>query len=173
MGEGTLRALGALEFLTQDADPSGTTRVDACNGFNELSRLAIMWTVRHRWPAEVKFTFNCYRHWAQLLLCQLGEQPVTILSKEGVTQGDSLSMVLCGITLVPLTEELRAADPGLLLPFYADDSAFAGSSRCSAPLVKLLMKRGPDRGYFPEPAKSLFILDTLGQEAAEKTEFAV
>ena len=34
------------------------------------------------------------------------------------------------------------------------------------------MKRGPDRGYFPEPAKSLFISDTLGQEAAAKREFA-
>ena len=34
------------------------------------------------------------------------------------------------------------------------------------------MKRGPDRGYFPEPAKSLFISDTLGEEEAEKREFA-
>ena len=33
------------------------------------------------------------------------------------------------------------------------------------------MKRGPDRGYFPEPAKSLFISDTSGQEAAAKQEF--
>ena len=46
-GDGTLRALGALEFLTQEAEPSGTTIVDACTGFNELSRLAMMWTVRH------------------------------------------------------------------------------------------------------------------------------
>ena len=34
------------------------------------------------------------------------------------------------------------------------------------------MKRGPYRGYFPKPAKSLFILDTLGQEAGAKREFA-
>ena len=34
------------------------------------------------------------------------------------------------------------------------------------------MKRGPDWGYFPEPAKSLFISDIPGQEAAEKIEFA-
>ena len=33
------------------------------------------------------------------------------------------------------------------------------------------MKRGPDRGYLPNPAKSLFILDTPGQEAAAKREF--
>ena len=35
------------------------------------------------------------------------------------------------------------------------------------------MKRGPDRGYFPDPAKALFILDTPGQEEAERIEFAV
>ena len=34
------------------------------------------------------------------------------------------------------------------------------------------MNRGPDRGYFPEPAKSLFISDTPGQEEATKREFS-
>ena len=34
------------------------------------------------------------------------------------------------------------------------------------------MKRWPDQGYFPEPAKSLFISDTPGQEKAAKLEFA-
>ena len=34
------------------------------------------------------------------------------------------------------------------------------------------MRRGPDRGYFSEPAKSLFISDTPGQEEAAKREFA-
>ena len=77
-------------------------------------------------------------------------------------------MVLYMITLVPLVEELRAADLGLLSPFYADDAAFYGLARRSAQLLKLLMKRGPDQGYFPEPAKSLFILDTPGQEEAVK-----
>ena len=50
-GAGTQRALEALEFPTQDAEPIVTTLVDACNGFNELSRLAMLWTVRHHWPA--------------------------------------------------------------------------------------------------------------------------
>ena len=84
---GTQRALEALEFLTQDAEPSGTTLVDARNGFNELSRLAMLWTVWHCWPSGARFAFNSYKHWAQLLLRQPGEPPVTILSREGVTQG--------------------------------------------------------------------------------------
>ena len=61
-GGGTQRALGALEFLTQEAQPSGTTLVYARNGFNKLSRLAMLWTVQHRWLAGARFTFNCYRH---------------------------------------------------------------------------------------------------------------
>ena len=57
-GGGTQRALGALDFLTQEAEPSGTILVDARNGFNELSRLTMLWTLRHRWPAGVRFAFN-------------------------------------------------------------------------------------------------------------------
>ena len=34
------------------------------------------------------------------------------------------------------------------------------------------MKRGLDRGYFPEPAKYLFISDIPGQEEAAKREFS-
>ena len=86
----------------------------------------MLWTVRHCCPVGVRFALNCYRHWLQLLLCQTGEPSVKILSIEGVTQGDPLSMVLYGITLVPLAEELRAADTGILSPFYADDAAFEG-----------------------------------------------
>ena len=160
--EGTQRALGALELLTQDAEPSGTMLVDACNGFTELSRLEMLWTVWHRWPAGARFAFNCYRHWAQLLLRQPGEPPVTILSREEITQGDPLSMVLYDTTLTPLAKEPRAADQGLLLPFYVDDAAFGGLALRSAHLIKLLMKRGPDWGYLPEPYKSLFISDTPG-----------
>ena len=34
------------------------------------------------------------------------------------------------------------------------------------------MRKGPDQGYFSDPAKSLFISDTLGQEEAAKRDFA-
>ena len=72
-------------------------------------------------------------------------------------------MVLYGIILVPLAEELRAAGQGILSPFDADNALFDDLARRSAQLLKLLMKRGPDRGYFPEPTKSSFISDTPGQ----------
>ena len=93
-GDGTQRSLGDLEFLTKDAEPSGTTLVDARNRFNKLSRLAMLWTARHCWLAGARFTFDLYRHWAQLLLRHPVEPPVTILSREGGAQGDTLSMAL-------------------------------------------------------------------------------
>ena len=80
-------------------------------------------------------------------------------------------MLLYRINLVPLTKELRAADLGLLSPFYADDTALDGLARQSTQLLKLLMGKGPDQGYFPKPSKSLFILDTPGQEEAARREF--
>ena len=100
-GDGTQRAQGALEFLTEEADPRGTILVDAHNGFNKLRRLAMPWTGWHRLPSGARFAFNCYRHCAKILLRQPGEPPVTILSREGINQGDPLSMVLYGITLFP------------------------------------------------------------------------
>ena len=98
-----VRIVGVFyQFLTQEAEPSGTTLVDARNGFNELSRLAMLWTVQHLCPAGARFAFNFYWHWAQLLLHQPGGLPVTILNREGVTQGDPLSMFMYRIVLVPL-----------------------------------------------------------------------
>ena len=65
---GGLLALKSTGILNQDADPGGTTLIDACNGFNELSCLAMIWTVHHRCPAGASFALNCYRYWAQILL---------------------------------------------------------------------------------------------------------
>ena len=55
-------------------------------------------------------------------------------------------MVLYGVTLVPLVEELWEADPGILTPLYVDDATFEGLSRRSAQMLKLLMKRVRTRG---------------------------
>uniref|UniRef100_A0A7S3DM41 Uncharacterized protein n=1 Tax=Entomoneis paludosa TaxID=265537 RepID=A0A7S3DM41_9STRA len=77
-----------------DHDPLVRLTLDARNGFNELSRKAMLWTVRHKWAVGAWFALNCYRHQAQLILRRKGRPCYTILSEEGVTQGDPLSMTL-------------------------------------------------------------------------------
>ena len=105
---------------------------------------------------------NYYMHWEKLLIRQPGEPPVTILIREGVNQGYPILVILYVITIVSLAEKLWTMYPGRLSPFYADDAAFDESERRSLQILKKLMERGLERGYFPNPVKSLFILDILG-----------
>jgi hypothetical protein len=140
------------------AEASAVLLVDATNGFNELGRKAMLWTVRHRWANGARFSFNCYRHSAQLLMRRRGGDCEIILSREGVTQGDPLSMVLYGLALTPLAETLRARVPTVAQPWYADDAAMAGSVDGIAEAQRLLLELGPRRGYFPEPDKSILIV---------------
>ena len=57
---GGLLALEDTWLLTQESDQDGMTFVDFCDGFNELSRLVMLSTVRNRCPAGKRFVFNCY-----------------------------------------------------------------------------------------------------------------
>ena len=121
----------------------------------------MMWTVRHCWPAGARFAFNCYRHWAQLLPPHNSE----------LIGGNSGRPPFYGTIQYHPRPPCRGAKSGgfgLLSLSYAIDAAFDDSAQRSAQLLKLLIKRGPDREYFPEIAKSLFILDTPVQEATVK-----
>ena len=151
-----LTAIAAEAGLTEP-EANAILLVDAANGFNELGRKAMLWTVRHRWANGARFAFNCYRHSAQLIMRRRGQDCTIILSREGVTQGDPLSMILYGLSLTPLSEALRAAVPEVVQPWYADDVAMAGPVTGIAKAQRLLNLWGPQRGYYPEPEKSVLI----------------
>jgi hypothetical protein len=76
------------------------------NSFNEQSCKAMLWTVHHWWLNSSRFTFNCYRHAAQLILWQPHSKPCSILlSREGITQEDLLAMVLY---VTPMVEAIHS-----------------------------------------------------------------
>ena len=54
-------------------------------------------------------------------------------------------------------EELRAADPALLVPFYADNDVFGGLVDWSVRLLTLLLEQVPAVEYLLDPKKSLLI----------------
>jgi len=103
--------------------------------------------------------------------------PADILySKEGVTQGDPLSMILYGIALLPLAETLKKALPSTTQPWYADDACAMGRAHQLNKFMTLLQRHGPPRGYFPEPRKSIVICRTAAEqtrltELLQKFEF--
>jgi hypothetical protein len=82
----------------------------------------MLWAVRHEWPPGGKFAFNCYKHWAVLVLRGNDGQAIFIFSKEGVTQGDPLSMFAYRIGILPLIPQLKAEIPQVEQPWYADDA---------------------------------------------------
>ena len=86
-------------------DQWGILLVDAANAFNMVNRKAMLWTVRHKWPSGARFAFNCYSHAGHIVLRGAFEW---LLSREGVTQGDPLSMVIYGLALLPLVERLES-----------------------------------------------------------------
>ena len=108
--------------------------VDAANNFNMLSRLSMLWTMRHCCRKLSRFAFNCYRRDVRLVCRRPGREALIILSKEGVTQGTPLSMALYGIVLLPLAEILQEEFPSVMQPWYADNDAMNGSTSEVAPV---------------------------------------
>jgi hypothetical protein len=58
---------------------------------------------------------------------------------------------------VPLAATLRQAHPEVVQAWYADDGQLQGRSPRVAAAMIFLQRLGPERGYFPEPAKSIFV----------------
>ena len=125
--EGAVHAVRAMWNGTEENEEWGFLLVDAANAFNAGNRTAILWTVRHLWPSGARFAFNCYRHWSQLMIRSGdGYEGHWMMSKEGVTQGDPLSMILYGLGMLPLTMKLKNAVPECIQPWYADDAGAGG-----------------------------------------------
>ena len=88
----------------------------------------MLWAVRHKWPSGAHFTFNCYCHWATLVVRDTGDRSGHFLHiKEGVTQGDPLAMILYGIGVLPLIRVLRNTQPQVTQHWYADDAGAGGT----------------------------------------------
>ena len=124
--EGGIHAAREAWKENEDDEEWGFLLVDARNAFNEGNRIAFLWTIRHLWPSGARFVFNCYKHWS-LLIMRGEDGAITILhSKEGVTQGDPLAMVVYGVGMLPLTHSLRRQTEELMQLWYADDAAAGG-----------------------------------------------
>ncbi len=157
-------------LATADAidDPVVTILVDASNGFNELNRGAMLRTVRYLWPKGAKFAFNWYKRQSRLYLRHRDSHDSTIiLSREGVTQGDPLSMVLFGLAVTPLGNHLRSTHPNILQLWYADDFGLKGRASKARKVLEDVCSLGRSIGFFVEPTKSIAICPEPQQPAAK------
>ena len=148
----------------------GFLLIDAQNEFNEENRTAMIWAVRHEWPSGKQFTFSCYRHLATLVERDTGEGSGHFLySKEGVTQGDPLTIIAYGIGVLPLIRELWETHPHVKQLWYADEAGAGGKFTHILSHLRDLQARVPPRGYFPEQTKSILVV--APRNVAQEEEF--
>ena len=66
--EGGVHAVRLLWQQHAQEEDWGFLLIDMHNVFNENNRTAMLWAVRNEWPSGARFIFNCYRHWATLMI---------------------------------------------------------------------------------------------------------
>ena len=164
--EGGIHAARQAWTDNEEDEEWGFLLVDARNAFNEGNRSAFLWTIRHLWPSGARFTYNCYKHWTMLVLRGEDGAIIILYSKEGVTQGDPLAMIVYGVGMLPLTRYLKMKIRELLHLWYADDAAAGGKFDYIMNYYNLLCAEGPGRGYFPEPTKSILVVKPQSVERA-------
>ena len=87
-----------------------------------------MWTVLHLWPTGAHFLLNYYFHWSSIFFLRNRNGTASFMhSKEGVTQGDPLEMIVYRIGILPLINNLRWEIPDFTHTWYAGNTRALGT----------------------------------------------
>ena len=80
---------------------------DVARGFNKRSKLALLWKVAHTCPAALRFYFNFYRQFSQLIVRVTTDRtPHIILINKGVPQGNPMDMPLYSLSMTILDGQI-------------------------------------------------------------------
>ena len=77
-------------------------------------------------------------------------------------------MISYVIRVLPLIRELRGAHPRATQPYYTDDAGAGGEFTNILEHLRDLQARGLDRGYYPEPTKSILVVAPGNVSRAEE-----
>ena len=78
--------------------------------------------------------------------------------KKEVTQGDPLAMIIYGLGIRPLIQDLRTDHPIVNQPWYDNDSRVIGTFSGIRRHLNGLMVRGTRWVFFLEPTKSILVI---------------
>ena len=153
--EGAIHAINDI-FNEHGDEGWGVLMVDASNAFNSVNRIAALLNSRILWPRCSRFIFNTYRGWAPLVMTNSN---TLLYSKEGVTQGDPLSMFIYAVGTLPLIRSLHHPERRIQV-WYADDASAGAALEELKEWLSDLMRLGPSYGYYPEPKKSVLVVSS-------------
>ena len=148
---GSEAAIHALRELFERPETEAIILVDASNAFNNLNRQVALRNIQYQCPAISTMLTNCYRSHASLFV---GGQE--LLSMEGTTQGDPLSMAMFALASIPLINAIQTKESTQV--WLADDSNAAGSLLAVRQWWDKLTTHGPKYGYFPKAVKTAVLV---------------
>lgn len=163
---GAEAAIHAMTELFDEEQCHGILLVDATNAFNALNRQVMLHNIRVLCPSVAAVVINFYRSPTSLFVH--GEE---LLSLEGTTQGDPLSMSIYAISVVPIISSLVVDHPNAQQVWFADDSAAGGALFALFQWWQSLCELGPQYGYHPNASKTWLVVKPDHLEAAS-TAFA-
>ena len=131
------------------SDPSveGVLMGDARNAFDSLNRAVMFRNLQVHCPSLAVSAINFYRSKAELFV---GEE--TILSQEGTTKGDPLSMAIYAFSTLRLLSKI--SQENLNQTWFADDACGGASIQALHKWWTELSDKGPKFGCHVYPPKS-------------------
>ena len=140
-----------MKDLLESEETEGVLLVDAKNAFNCLNRDAAIWNINVLCPALGPVVANTYRSSIDMFIG--GEK---ILSTEGTTQGDPLSMAIYSVAITPLIR--RVKQDGAKQIWFADDATSGGKLDRLLAWWNSLCQYGPMYGYFVNSNKTWLVV---------------
>ena len=151
---GAEAAIHAMKTIFEKDDTEGVILVDASNAFNSLNRHAALHNIQILCPNFATILINTYRLPTRLII--LGAK--YILSTEGTTQGDNLSMSFYALGTSPLLDALKITCPNTSQVCLADDITGAGTLIGLRKWWDNVVNEGNKFGYYVNESKSWLIL---------------
>ena len=156
--DGCVAAVHSMKIIFENDCTQAALLVDAQNAFNLLNRRVALWNIHQICPSIATILTNIYREDASLFV-----QDETILSQEGVMQGDPMAMAMFALGIAPLIKELQ----GIHQIWFADDAAAGGSLDELHHWWTKLIEIGPRYGYYPNPGKTWLLVKEEGHMEAQ------
>ena len=146
-------AVHAVRTLFQDESTDAAILVDASNAFNRLNRQVALRNFPTTCPALATVVTNLYREDSNLFID--GE---TLLSREGVTQGDPLAMAIYAVAIMPLIWRLQEGSEERHQVWFADDASANGALNSLRSWWDGIVEVGPTYSYYANPSKTVLIV---------------
>lgn len=152
-------AIHAMREVYSHGECEAALLVDATNAFNSINRKLMLHHIKIKCPPLSKYVENTYGEPCDMHIHSANKTSGTVIkSLEGTTQGDPVAMAMYALGMSALQVLIEHGKTNVKQVAYADDLAGAGKLVHLKEWWDLVMVKGPEIGYLPNPTKSVLIV---------------